>query len=193
MPLFDEEEGAWSEDGDEGFEGDRLVIRGIYIDDVKDGGLFGKERKGAGGIKGDEGSSGDVEGGDVLFDAGDGVAVLLHKGGLGGATADGFKRHGTAAGIEIEKAGVGNVILANVEDSFAEHPLRRTGGGAFRSFKGAAFVNACNNSECHLNNIPFLKSGCKSAIAKMPKNIYDFLNETVTELPSFSIVPVFRK
>lgn len=157
VPFFEEEESLRGEKGDEGIERQRCVVWGIYIDDVEEGSLFCEERKRAAGVKRNEAGLGfDVEKGDVLLDAGDGVAVLFDERGVGGSATEGFESHGAAASEKVEKARVGNFILADIEDGLSEHPLGWAGRGAFGGFEEAPFECAGNNAKRHL------KATCKS-------------------------------
>lgn len=150
VPFFKKEGGSGGEQGDEGFEVGGMVIGRIDVNEIELGRLLGEEREGAGCVSGDEGSLGlELKCGDIVFNAGGGVAVLFDKCGVRRAAAEGFQAHGPAAGVEIEKAGIGDFILADVEDRFAEHPLRRASGGAFWCFKTAAFERAGDDAESH--------------------------------------------
>ncbi len=120
------------EERDEGLEGDGAVVGRIHVEDVEEGPLLGEEGEGAVGIEGDErGLALEMERGDVLLDAGDGVPVLFDERGVGSSSAKSLEPHGATAGVEVEKAGVTDIVLANVKDRFPKHPLRGACGGPF--------------------------------------------------------------
>lgn len=136
MPLFEKEEGLRGEERKEGGEEHGGVVRGIYIDDIEEGALLCEEGEGAVGVVRDKvGLRFDMEGGDVLFDAGDSAAVLFDESDVGGSATQRFEAHSAAAGKEVEEAGVGDFALADVEDGLAQHPLGGASGGAFGGFQ----------------------------------------------------------
>ena len=72
----------------------------------------------------------DLEGGEVGAEGSEGRLGVFGEPDVCGATADGFDADGSGAGVEVDKAALGDAWREDVEEGFAQAVAGGTGRGA---------------------------------------------------------------
>lgn len=158
--VLGDDEGVGSEEGfaagaAEEAEGGLVLVGGLVgwveVDDF-DGGSFGEALEEGSSASVFEGVAvGDLEGGEVGAEGGQGEVGVFRKPDVGGSAGDGLDADGSGAGVKIDKAAGGDAWRDDVEEGFAEAVA---GGAGSETAWGGELTGAIGSGDdAHLSMV----------------------------------------